>query len=142
MKMRIDSPRSRAISNRGGFTLAEVIVAMTLLSVVLLSLARMSMVVSVRGRTNAIMAKRTFVMIEEANKFGAMPYATLLAFSTADVTKTMGDFTYTRQLTRSVTSNRITFNVKVVPASPYAALRDSVWVYRSKPAESPLCTGC
>src|SRR5438132_12877157 len=85
---------------RKGFTLAEVIVAMTFLSVVLLSMARMSMVVSKRGRSNAIAAKRTFVMIEEANKFGAMPYDTLAAFSTTAATKTAGDFTYTRRLTR------------------------------------------
>ena len=115
---------------------------MTLLSVVLLSMARMSIVVSTRGRTNAISAKRTFVMIEEANKFGAMPYATLLAFSTADTTKTMGDFTYTRRLTRTVTSNRITLKIAVVPAAPNAAMVDSVWVYRTMPAQSPLCTGC
>jgi prepilin-type N-terminal cleavage/methylation domain len=126
---------------RKGFTLAEVIVAMTLLSVVLLSLARMSMVVSVRGRTNAISAKRTFVMIEEANKFGAMPYATLAAFPTTNTTVTAGDFTYTRRLAITEVSNRLTVKIAIVPSAD-ATMVDSVWVYRSKPAQSPLCTGC
>src|SRR5438128_5978102 len=126
------SRRPDRARRRKGFTLAEVIVAMTFLSVVLLSMARMSMVVSKRGRTNAIAAKRTMVMIEEANKFGAMPYDTLAAFSLSNATKTAGDFTYTRRLTRSITNDRITFMVAVVPSAD-ATMVDSIWVYRSKP---------
>jgi prepilin-type N-terminal cleavage/methylation domain-containing protein len=126
---------------RRGFTLAEIIVAMTLLSIVLLSMARMSVVVSKRGRTNAISAKRTFAMIEEANKFGAMPYDTLNLFSTANATLTAGDFTYTRRLARTTTGTRITLKIAIVPSAD-TTMVDSVWVYRSKPAQSPLCTGC
>ncbi len=121
--------------------LAEVIVAMTFLSIVLLSMARMSVVVSKRGRTNAISAKRTFVMIEEANKFGAMPYDTLAAFSISNVTKTAGDFTYTRRLARTITSNRITLKIAIVPTAD-STMVDSEWVNRSKPAQPPLCAGC
>lgn len=139
--MPILSRRSGRACRRRGFSLAEVIVAMTLLSVVLLSLARMSMVVSMRGRSNAIAAKRTFVMIEEANKFGAMPYATLAAFSTSNTTVTAGDFTYTRRLAITTVSNRITLKIAIVPSAD-PTMVDSVWVYKSKPAESPLCTGC
>lgn len=139
--MSIVSKAARRARHRRGFTLAEVIVAMTFLSIVLLSMARMSMVVSQRGRTNGISAKRTFVMIEEANKFGAMPYDTLAAFSISNVTKTAGDFTYTRRLARTVTSNRITLKIAIVPRAD-TTMVDSVWVNRSKPAQSPLCTGC
>jgi Tfp pilus assembly protein PilV len=135
------SRRPGRARRRGGFTLAEVVVAMTFLSIVLLSMARMSMVVSKKGRTNGISAKRTFVMIEEANKFGAMPYDTLAAFSLTNVTKTAGDFTYTRRLARTTTSNRITFKIAIVPSAD-TTMVDSVWVNRSKPAQSPLCTGC
>jgi prepilin-type N-terminal cleavage/methylation domain-containing protein len=133
--------RIRIQRRRRGFTLAEVVVAMTLLSVVLLSMARMSMVVSTRGRSNAIAAKRTFVLIEEANKFGAMPYATLVAFSTADATITAGDFTYTRRLARTISNNRLTLKIAIVPAAN-TAMVDSVWVNKAKPAESQLSQGC
>lgn len=139
--MSIVSKAARRVRQRRGFTLAEVIVAMTFLSIVLLSMARMSMVVSKRGRTNGISAKRTFVMIEEANKFGAMPYDTLAAFSTSNVTRTAGDFTYTRRLARTILSNRITLKIAIVPRAD-TTMVDSVWVNRSKPAQSPLCTGC
>ena len=141
MTMPLFRRRIRIQRRRRGFTLAEVVVAMTLLSVVLLSMARMSMVVSTRGRTNSIAAKRTFAMIEEANKFGAMSYTTLSNFSTADATITAGDFTYTRRLARTIVSNRITLKIAIVP-SANTAMVDSVWVYRSKAAESPLCVGC
>jgi prepilin-type N-terminal cleavage/methylation domain-containing protein len=133
--------RQIRIRRRRGFTLAEVVVAMTLLSVVLLSMARMSMVVSTRGRSNTITAKRTFVLIEEANKFGAMPYATLAAFSTSNATVTAGDFTYTRRLAITESNNRLTVKIAIVP-SANTAMVDSIWVYKAKPAESPLCTGC
>jgi prepilin-type N-terminal cleavage/methylation domain-containing protein len=139
--MSILSRVPRPVRHRRGFTLAEVIVAMTFLSIVLLSMARMSMTISQRGRTNGISAKRTFVMIEEANKFGAMPYDTLAAFSTANVTVTAGDFTYTRRLARTTANNRITFKIAIVPKAD-TTMVDSVWVYRSKPAVSPLCTTC
>jgi prepilin-type N-terminal cleavage/methylation domain-containing protein len=141
MIMPIRFRRLRATRRRRGFSLTEVMMAMTLLAVVLMSMARMSMVVSKRGRVNTIAAKRTFTIIEEANKFGAMPYATLLAFSTSNVVDTAGDFIYTRRLTRTVVGDRITLKLAIVPSAD-ATMVDSVWIYRSKPAISPLCTTC
>ena len=52
---------------RRGFSLTEVIMAMTLLSVVLLSLAKMSYVLSQRSRGNDQLAKRNAVLQQEAN---------------------------------------------------------------------------
>ena len=122
-------------------------VAMSLLAIVLMSLARMSMIVSTRGRTNAIAAKRNFVLIQEANKFGAMPYATLAAFSNGSTTVTAGDFSYTRRLeitcspTSCPTGTRLAVKIAIVPTD-YTTMVDSVWVYRTLPAQSPLCVGC
>jgi len=114
---------------------------MTLLTIVLMSLARMSAVVSARGRANAIAAKRTFVLIQEANKFGAMNYDTLGVFSTTDRTVTAGDFKYTRRMTITTTGARRTIKIAVVPTDDVKMV-DSVFVYRTKPAGSPLCVGC
>jgi prepilin-type N-terminal cleavage/methylation domain-containing protein len=127
---------------RGGFSLAEILMAMTLLSVVLLSLARVSMVVSERGRDNDLLAKRNAALTQEANKFGAMDFATLSAFSTANETITSGDFTYTRRLTITPTgTKRLRVIVVVVPSTDPSRV-DSVIIDRSKSAGSPLCVGC
>ena len=138
---------------RHGFSLVEVMMAMTLLSVILLSMARMSMVVSQRGRANDIVAKRTAVLIQQANKFGAMPYDSLITIhagfpspgtatsATASAVFTTGDFKYTRRLAVSTNGVNRTLKILLMPALD-TTKKDSVIVYRSKPAGSPLCVGC
>ena len=115
--------------------------AMTLLSIVLMSLGRVTYTVSKRGRDNGIVAKRTFALIKEANKFGAMPFATLGTFSTANTTVTDGDFTYTRRLTITTSGVQRTIKIAVIPAQDATRI-DSVLVYRTQPPGSPLCVGC
>jgi prepilin-type N-terminal cleavage/methylation domain-containing protein len=131
-----------ASAERHGFSLIEVVVAMTILAIVLLSLARLSVVVSQRGRANDILAKRTAVLQGELNKFGAMSFATLSAFSTAPQTVTAGNYTYTRRLAiNAVGSKRVTVTIVVVPAQD-TLKKDSVTFDRSRSGSSPLCTGC
>lgn len=130
---------------RSGFSLIEVMVALVLLGIILVSLARASTVVAVRGRTNDLAAKRTAVLQMEANKFGAMPFATLTAFSTANQTFTRGDFTYTRRL--SITSmnsanTRYTVKIVVVPSTDPARPDSLIFDRTLPPTGSPLCVGC
>src|ERR1043165_9395881 len=124
---------------RRGFSLTEVMMAMTLLSIVLLSLARMTMVVSLRGRNNDLIAKRNAVLTQEANKFGAMRWDTLAKMSTSKTMKA-GDFSYTRTISITDASNRKTIKIVVTPTLD-ATKKDSVFVHRSKPPGSPLCVG-
>jgi len=138
MRIRKRTIRSR---RRRGFSLTEVIMAMTLLSVVLLSLAKMSFVLSQRSRANDLLAKRNAVLVQEANKFGAMPYASLANFSSGTQNFTAGDFKYTRRLTKTVTGVRTDLKIVIVPTRD-ATKMDSVTLYRTLPAGSPLCVGC
>jgi prepilin-type N-terminal cleavage/methylation domain-containing protein len=134
--------RIRRSRPRRGFSLTEVLMAMTLLSVVLLSLAKMSFTLSQRSRWNDQRAKRNAVLMQEANKFGAMPYANLAGFSEADKSVTTGDFSYTRRLDiEPVGTTGYKIKIVVAPARD-ATQTDSVFVYRTKPAGSPLCVGC
>jgi len=64
-------------------------------------------------------------MIEEANKFGAMPYATAAAFSQSNVTATAGDFTYTRRLLITAAS------IDSRSRSPSCRVRTRQWSTRS-----------
>ncbi|HET9425080.1 MAG TPA: prepilin-type N-terminal cleavage/methylation domain-containing protein [Gemmatimonadaceae bacterium] len=141
MKTRaIRSPRRRR--PRRGFSLAELLVAMTLLSIVLMSLARITFTMAARGRTNDITAKRNAVLVQEANKFNAMVYDSLATASTAERTLTMGDFSFSRRISITTESaTRKTVKIVITPTLD-ATKKDSVFVHRSKPAGSPLCVGC
>ena len=128
---------------RSGFSLIELMVAMTILSIVLLGVGRMSSIIAMRGQGNDLAAKRSAALQLEANKFGAVPYSTLGTWSTADQTFTRGDFTYTRKLTISApTSTRYMIQIVVVPASD-PTRTDSIALDRTlPPSGTPLCAGC
>jgi prepilin-type N-terminal cleavage/methylation domain-containing protein len=128
---------------REGFSLVEVMVAMTMLAIVMMSLAKMSVTVATIGRTNDIIAKRNAVLQMEANKLGAVPFDSLATWSTTTKTFTQGSFSYTRRLSIiSVSSARDSIKIVVTPTSN-AARKDSVIIIRARPISSVLCTsGC
>jgi len=128
---------------RAGFSLLEVMVAMTMLSIILMSLAKISTVISVRSRSNDLIAKRSAILQLEANKFGAMQFDSLRAFTTGSATKSYGTFSYTRTLTRvNNTSTRSTIKIVITPTAN-TSLKDSVMFDRTRPSTStPLCTNC
>jgi len=128
---------------RQGFSLVEVIVAMTLLGIVMMSLAKMSVTVATIGRSNAIVAKRNAALQMEANKLGAMPFDSLATFNTTTKTFTQGTFSYTRRLAiTSLGTSRDSIMIAVTPTSN-TAKKDSVVLIRSKPLTNALCTsGC
>lgn len=138
MKRRFRSTRRP----RRGFSLTEVLVAMTMLSVVLMSLARITFQMAASGRLNDTAAKRNAVLVQEANKFNAMPFDSLATVSTTTRTLTFGDFKFTRRITITTNSTqRKTVKIVIVPFTD-ATRKDSVFVHKSKPTGSPLCVGC
>lgn len=131
-------------SKRQGFSLVEVMVAMTMLAIVMMSLAKMSVTVATMGRLNDVVAKRNAVLQMEANKLGAVPFDSLANFSTTTKTFTQGTFSYQRRLVITVAStNRDSIKIVVTPTA-YTSKKDSVFIIRSKPATTNvLCTsGC
>lgn len=135
------APRAKA-----GFSLVEVLVAMTMLSLILMSLARVTFQMAAASRTNDISAKRNAALIEEANKFSAMPYASLA--SSSATTLTYGDFKFQRTVTVTARTGYATQSTVKILIVPYinnvltTAKRDSVILYRTNPPGSPLCTTC
>ena len=127
---------------RKGFSLIEVMVAMTILSIVLLSLAKISIAVGTRARSSDVVAKRTAALQLEANKLGAVPFASLATWPTAPQTISLGSFQYTRRLTITAAGPaRFTMKIVVVPVKD-STKKDSLMLDRTKPpATSPLCTG-
>lgn len=131
------------MSARKGFSLIEVMVALTMLAIVLLSLAKISMAIGLRSRTNDIVAKRTAALQAEANKFGSIPYSTLATWPTATVRDTLGTFIYDRKLSITNTgTTRYTIKITVTPVRD-ATKKDSIILDRTlPPTSSPLCKGC
>lgn len=129
--------------SREGFTLIEVMVALTLLSIILLSFADAATAVAVRGRTNDLVAKRTAALQGEANKFATVPFSSLAAWSTADQSFTKGNFTYTRRLSiTALASNRDSIKITIVPATD-TTKKDYAILFRTKPTTSSLlCSSC
>ena len=138
--------RARRLKSRAGFSLTEILVAMTLLSVILMSLARVTFQMAASSRTNDLIAKRNATLIEEANKFNAMQFAALASVSEADATYTFGDFKFTRRLEiTDVSTSHRTIKIVIVPWIGGVATeskKDSVFVTRTQSTGSPLCVGC
>lgn len=130
---------------RGGFSLTEVLVAMTLLSIILMGLARVTFQMAAASRRNDTVAKRNAVLVQEANKFNAIPFSTLLAYNNTSRVFTFGDFKFTRRVTVTSTtaSSTTRYTVKIV-ITPFLEPTkvDSVFVFRVNPPGSPLCTTC
>lgn len=129
--------------SRSGFSLIEVIVALSVLALAMAALGKATAAVALRGRDNDVYAKRSSALQVEANKFGSASFANLSTWSTADKTFTIGDFTYTRKLTiTATTSTHYTIKIVIVPSQSGVA-KDSVIIDRtSPPSTTALCTGC
>lgn len=131
------------MSARRGFSLIEVMVALTLMSVVLVSVAKIGVALTTNGRLNDIATKRNAVLQLEANKFGAVPFASLAGWSTADRSLSQGGFDYTRRLSiTKVSSQRYTVTITVIPTLD-PSKKESVAFDRTLPSSgTPLCVGC
>lgn len=126
-----------------GFSLVEVIIALTVLAVAMMLLARLSYLVSQTGRTNDLIAKRNAALAQEAGRFGVMGFTDIAKQTSGNTLMLVGDFTFTRKLTvTATTANRYTIKIVVAPqASEFRP--DSVTFNRTRPGTgTPLCTTC
>lgn len=127
-----------AMKNRSGVSLVEVIVAMTLLGVVLSSLAGLTFQASRRTTTVAAEGYRQGILVQEVNRLTATPWASL-AGAAGCTTVTGGTFPHTRCATvSSLSSTMRQVRVIVTPTQPNV-LPDTVTFQRSNaPAGNPL----
>lgn len=123
-------------------SLIEIMIAMTMLGIVLVTIAKLSLSVAYAGRVNDLVSTRTAVLQQQAARLGAIPYATLQAMSTAADTITVGGTTYSRVITLTPAPKYTTVKIVLTPNSSSAA-RDSLSFTRANASGgSPLCSGC
>lgn len=129
--------------NRRGFTLIEVMIAVTMLAIIVGTLTRASGGLAVKGRAIDLVAKRNAALQAEANKLGAQKFTALAVWSTSNKTVTRGDFTYTRRLTITAPSTtQYTIKIVIVPSAD-TTKKDSVSFDRvSASTSTVLCSGC
>jgi prepilin-type N-terminal cleavage/methylation domain-containing protein len=91
--------RSIALRPRHGVSLLEIIVAMTLLAVVVGSLSVLSAKSIRRGKDLDLGSARTFVLMQQANRFSVLPYDSISLYEkNIDSVITVGRFTYLRHV--------------------------------------------
>lgn len=133
---------SRPRRRRTGMSLIEIMIAMTMLGIVLVTIAKLSLSVAYAGRVNDLVSSRTAVLQQQAARLGAIPYTTLQAMSTSADTITVGGTTYARVITLTPSPKYTKVKIVLTPSSSSAA-RDSLSFTRSNASGgSPLCSGC
>jgi prepilin-type N-terminal cleavage/methylation domain-containing protein len=100
MQTRMNIPgRPRAERARDGVSLIEIIVAMTLLAVVLGALSVLTTRTVKRSRDLDIGSARTFVLMQQTNRFSALPYDSIPSYAPRIDTIIAGRYRYQRRLT-------------------------------------------
>lgn len=133
---------------RRGVSLVEVMVAVSLLTISLLALARVAPMVTRQGRANEVRMQRAYIVQQQADRLMALPYDSLARISSNTVRLRIGRISFDRTiaLLDSMGMKKITMTIKPIPpvgtrdTMPYRAERLIMW--RAVQKNSPLCTGC
>ena len=124
--------RERVPRPRSGVSLIEIIVAMTLLVTVL---GRGTRTVK-RSRDLDIGSARTFVLMQQSNRFSSLPYDSIPSYAPRIDTLTSGRYRYERRLTYTqgaTGSEYRTLKVKLMPISDATNKKpDSLLFQRAK----------
>jgi prepilin-type N-terminal cleavage/methylation domain-containing protein len=140
------SASAPAPHSRDGVSLIEIIVAMTLLVVVLGALSVLTTRTVKRSRDLDVGSARTFVLMQQTNRFSSLPYDSIPLYAPRIDTITTGRFKYERRLTYvqgTTGSEYRTLKVMLMPidSTVSAALHrpDSLVFQRAKTyAKTPL----
>jgi hypothetical protein len=126
---------------RRGVSIMEIIVAMTLLAVVIGSLGVLSARTASRARTLDLKSARTFVLMQQSNRFSVLPYDSISAYAPRIDTVIAGRFKYARRVTytQSMTGSEYkTVKVYLIQVGD-STVTDSLTFLRAKTyAKSPL----
>jgi prepilin-type N-terminal cleavage/methylation domain-containing protein len=100
MRTRIAPPSEpRAPRARDGFSLIEIIVAMTILVFVLGALSVLTTRTVKRSRDLDVASARTFVLMQQSNRFSSLPYDSIPSYAPRIDTIVAGRYSYRRSLT-------------------------------------------
>ena len=120
----------------------EILVAMTLLTFVLGALAVLMTRTVKRSRDLDLNSARTFVLMQQSNRFSSLPYDSIPSYAPRVDTLTTGRYRYERRLTYvqgTTGSEYRTLKVRLVPLIQTNGRPDSLLFQRAKVyATTPL----
>jgi prepilin-type N-terminal cleavage/methylation domain-containing protein len=120
-----------------GFSLIEILVAVTLLGIALVGVAQLNFVLARRFYTLSRAPAREGIVAQQVNQFAAMPFDSLMA-QVGTKTFTKPPMPYTRIVTVDTIGSKLR-RVKIVIQPSNPAIRpDSVVIERTKPAPNPF----
>jgi prepilin-type N-terminal cleavage/methylation domain-containing protein len=126
--------RASASGGEAGVTLMEIVVALTILSVVLVSLGGLMFQVSTQTRSATTRAYLSAAAQAAQTRVEGLPWDSLGSASVVGcTTETTGQLTYTRCTTVRGHPNFDTIRVVLTPTGVLTAPPDTVTVYRAKP---------
>lgn len=139
----IPTPEQPTLRARRGVSLAEVLVAMTLMAFVLGSLGLLSAKTASRARALDANSARTFVLMQQSNRFSVLPYDSIPAYAPRTDTVVAGRFRYLRRVSYTQGTTGSEYRRVVVTLVPLLdpTKKDSLVFERAKTyARSPLFT--
>jgi prepilin-type N-terminal cleavage/methylation domain-containing protein len=143
---------SNTRQRRPGFSFVEIIVALALLATVIGSLSLLSQRIASNARLAELFAQRNYIVVQQMNRYAAIPYDSLAKYSTAGTLDTIPSGIATLKFIRKDTVYRVTNNswdtlryavkVVIIPKTANATdakYRDSIMLRRRSPnLSSPL----
>jgi prepilin-type N-terminal cleavage/methylation domain-containing protein len=137
---------------RRGFSFAEIIVALALLATVIGSLSILSQRIATNARLAELFAQRNYVVVQQMNRYGAIPFDSLAKYSAAGTQDTIPSGIpklkfIRRDTVYKVTNNnwdslRLAVKVVIIPVDSISSdsrFRDSIMLRRRSPnLSSPL----
>ena len=128
---------------RAGATLVEILVALSVLSIVLVSLAALSFHATRRLREGKARTHVAAILAASAGRFDQIPFdsvAFVVARNGGLMSVSGPDFSYQRRVRRAATSQADTIVITIVPTADSSA-RDSITVVRRRLSTSnPMST--
>ena len=126
-------------SRRDGFTLVEIVVAMIILSVVMVTLAGLTFQTARRALNSQGIDQRQALLQQQANMMAAVPYDSLGNYTGCTTVTT--PFAYTRCVTMTTpATNMREMTVIVTPTMSGTWAPDTMKIERTKPAVNPINT--
>jgi prepilin-type N-terminal cleavage/methylation domain-containing protein len=123
--------------NQAGFTLLEIMVAMTLLGLALMGVARFNVDLARRFYALSGGAARGGVVTQQLNQFAAMPYDSLKG-KAGTITVNKPPLPYTRKITVDSLSPKLRRVTIVVTPLNTVFKPDTVIIERTKPGNNPF----